>query len=167
MAPVKNRLQDVLCLMLLTAGTCFACGKTPSPAAQTEQSGTGGGGGLQATADNDAATGVRLPSGCAPPGLYQCNPVTNEGCDTVAGEACDDDLYGGFMCYPAPNDVPVGGACNIVDGPSCRSGAVCQGATDANPNGLCAPYCCSDLDCSSGATCRTLDQQYGSLGYCQ
>jgi hypothetical protein len=107
---------------------------------------------------------------CAPPasspsngacvsvgGPVQCNPITNQGCDTAAGEACDrqntpgttDQI--GFKCYPNGNP-PV----NIHD--------VCQSCNDGL--GYCKPglscfaqcgkYCCSDSDCSPGK-CTKID----------
>jgi len=116
---------------------------------------------------SSAGAGYALAPGCAPSGTYACNPVTNLGCNQSNGEACDDDLQGGFMCYAPPNDVALGGACNIVDGPSCSAGMVCNGASDTNANGICAKYCCSNQDCSGSAVCVSLDTQYGTLGFCQ
>ena len=54
---------------------------------------------------------------------YLCNPITNEGCDTAAGEACDFGASG-FECYPAPNDAMLCDAC-ASGGPYCAGGTTC------------------------------------------
>lgn len=81
-----------------------------------------------------------------------CNPVTNEGCDTGAGQACDVDVTGVYGCFDTLNDVTLCGACsNGTDGPFCEPTMHCL--TDPTGNdGLCARYCCGDGDCGGG-TC--------------
>ncbi|MEO7329399.1 MAG: hypothetical protein ABI193_12520 [Minicystis sp.] len=77
-----------------------------------------------------------------------CNPVTNEGC-TGAGEACDLNGSGVFVCFGPPNDALVCAACSNQNGPFCAPGMHCN--EDAN-GGQCTHYCCNDGDCGTG-TC--------------
>lgn len=70
-----------------------------------------------------------------------CNPFTNEGCDTAAGDACDVSADG-FSCYPPPNENMLCAACGQADG-FCAPGMTCLG-------GACSRFCCSDADCGSG-----------------
>lgn len=79
-------------------------------------------------------------------GLQQCNPVTNEPCDTKSGESCDFDGNTGYICYPPPNDAKVCEACDNSNGPYCGPGLSCL------QDGGCAHYCCNDGDCGTG-TC--------------
>ena len=72
-----------------------------------------------------------------------CNPITNEGCDSDAGEACDHNETS-FGCFDPPNDTPVCEACDNVDGPWCEAGKTCL------PDGSCGAYCCDDGDCGTG-----------------
>lgn len=84
---------------------------------------------------------------CAPP-PNECNPITNEGCDTAAGEACD---FGqSLTCYPAPNDVALCGACDAAMGPFCQAGSTCA------LNNQCTKFCCTDADCGTGKCDLTL-----------
>lgn len=84
------------------------------------------------------ATAMMTPPACDAPatspsngscvtlgGAYACNPITNEGCDTAAGEACDFDGSGGFTCYPDGNTEAVCAACDAINGPFCASGHTC------------------------------------------
>lgn len=77
----------------------------------------------------------------------ECNPVTNAGCDTAAGEACDFSADG-FTCYPAPNDAALCGACDQSAGPYCAGGMTC-------PGDKCAKFCCNDGDCGANGKCDT------------
>lgn len=96
---------------------------------------------------------IRLPK--AP-----CNPLTNAGCDASRGEACDLDLGGtALVCYPAPNLVASGGACDLDAGPFCAPGLRCD-------DGVCAAYCCTDADCGGGL-CAPIDTDSGTLGVCR
>lgn len=86
-----------------------------------------------------------------------CNPVTNEPCDTGAGEACDHAGGGKFQCYAAPNDAKLCEACDAMGGPYCEGGHTCH------PDGGCAKFCCNDGDCGTG-TCALY--QGTMLGTC-
>ncbi|HZO15537.1 MAG TPA: hypothetical protein VFB62_19830 [Polyangiaceae bacterium] len=106
------------------------------------------------------------PSGgaCAATG-FECNPVTNEPCDTAAGEACDIAGIEGFQCYPPPNDTALCKACDQDAGPWCRGGATCLGVD------RCAKYCCNDSDCGEGSCVKTMGdvpwfEQAPELGLC-
>jgi hypothetical protein len=110
-----------------------------------------------------------LPAGCAPAGRkFQCNPVTNQGCDRAKDEACDDDEHDGFGCYPGPNAVQEGGECNDEEGPSCQGAFGCDTGDDDDPDGVCKRYCCADADCGSSPSrkCVVIDKAFGSLGFC-
>jgi hypothetical protein len=108
-----------------------------------------------------------LSAGCGPAGKeYACNPVTNAGC-RVDGEACDDDEKGGYACYPPPNEMAEGEACNDADGPSCAAGMACDNLNESNPEGLCRKLCCSNADCAAPKHCQVLDRHFGSLGFCR
>jgi hypothetical protein len=86
----------------------------------------------------------------------QCNPVTNEPCDTAAGEACDFG-QSGFVCYPAPNDQKLCEECDAANGPWCEGGHTC------GEDGGCAKFCCDDGDCGTGI-CEKFQGQ--DLGVC-
>jgi mono/diheme cytochrome c family protein len=107
------------------------------------------------------------PSGgeCVAHGRFECNPVTNEPCNTRAGEACDVYGFDGFKCYPAPNDRPICQACDETNGPWCLGGSTCLGVDG------CAKYCCDDGDCGGGTCQKTMGsspwfQQAPELGVC-
>lgn len=100
---------------------------------------------------------------CFDPG---CNPVTNDGCDTEAGEACDLASSGDFICFPAeagPNDTPICETCSNESGPFCEPTHHCNEDTDGN--GACARYCCDDGDCGANGKCDTSGLQDG-VGLC-
>ena len=78
---------------------------------------------------------------------FTCNPVNNAGCDAGAGETCDLSSQG-FVCFPAPNDVPLCGTCDNQNGPFCKPTMHCVG-TDGGGTG-CARFCCDDGDCTGG-----------------
>ena len=69
-----------------------------------------------------------------------CNPVTNAGCDSTKGEACDLG-QSGFQCFPGPNTAALCEECGKDKG-YCAGGLFCVGK--------CAKYCCDDTDCGSG-----------------
>jgi hypothetical protein len=79
-----------------------------------------------------------------------CNPISNEGCDSAAGQACDLASSGGYQCFDPPNDVALCGTCSNMNGPFCAAGTHCL--EDA-AGGTCAHYCCDDGDCGTG-TCN-------------
>jgi hypothetical protein len=107
-----------------------------------------------------------LPAKCGPAGRkFQCNPVTNEGCDSAKDEACDDDEHDGFGCYPGPNAVMEGGECNDEEGPSCHGGFGCD-TPESHPDGICRRYCCADGDCGA-KKCVAIDKDFGTLGFCK
>ncbi|MDW8251070.1 MAG: hypothetical protein RMJ98_17385, partial [Myxococcales bacterium] len=89
---------------------------------------------------------------------HQCNPVTNEGCDTAAGEACDFGING-FQCYPAPNTLGLCEKCGGEDELSCKGGLTCAG-------GKCARFCCNDSDCGGGFCNTTTGTGVKDLGVC-
>lgn len=78
---------------------------------------------------------------------FTCNPVNNAGCDGGAGETCDLSDQG-FVCFPAPNDVPLCGACDNGQGPFCKPTMHCV-EEDGGSFG-CARFCCDDTDCTGG-----------------
>jgi hypothetical protein len=85
-------------------------------------------------------------------GGIACNPVTNEGCNTMAGEACDVGM-GGFQCYPSGNVKNLCETCGANDADFCKPGFSCVG------EGECGRYCCSDTDCGAGTCLKTLEGQ--------
>lgn len=84
--------------------------------------------------------------------MFACNPVSNEGCNTAAGEACDVSMNG-FHCYTkaeGPNDKLLCEACDN-NTTFCAGGLRCVNTGDiANPAQECAKYCCDDTDCGGG-----------------
>jgi hypothetical protein len=96
-------------------------------------------------------------------GMVKCNPVTNEGCNASASEACDvDQLLGGFSCFGPPNNAAICAACGGDTG-WCKPGSTCIGS------GKCAKFCCDDGDCAEG-TCLTtwmaMPLFFDSVGVC-
>lgn len=120
-----------------------------------------------ATARATCDAPVVAPSGgacLAPGGAVHCNPVTNEGCNTEAGEACDVSLEG-FECYPAPGMLEVCSACGA--GAGCGAGLMCLSGDSANVADRCARWCCDDGDCGSGRCDRSfVPQGGGAIGVC-
>jgi hypothetical protein len=80
----------------------------------------------------------------------QCNPVTNNGCETAKEVACDAGWPGEFVCLP-PYGTPAQlcETCDNIFGPYCGPGLRCHEGSHK-----CARYCCTDADCGSG-TCVT------------
>jgi hypothetical protein len=106
-----------------------------------------------------------LPPGCGPTGTkFQCNPLTNAGCDRAKGESCDDDDHGGFGCYPGPNTGKEGAKCD--DKVGCNAGFGCDTDDDDDDEGECARFCCTNADCGS-KKCTVRDKAFGSLGFCE
>jgi hypothetical protein len=94
-------------------------------------------------------------------GAIECNPVTNEPCDTAAGEACDFQ-GSGYHCYASPNDKNLCEACGPSNGGThCKGGSTCL----PGPDGNCGKFCCDDGDCGKG-TCDKADMLPGKVGYC-
>lgn len=133
----KTRL--IAWLLPMLAGAACATGTTEGDdddgAPTGIITGTGTGAGIATGTPTGTATGSS--GGWCYDGDGECNPLSGS-CEP--GEACDiaDDFQ--FHCFPAPNDVPVGGSCDPVDGPFCVPGATCL-------EGSCAAYCCQDNDC--------------------
>lgn len=88
-----------------------------------------------------------------------CDPVNND-CPG-AGETCDIASDGSAGCFPPPNDVQPGGACDNANGPFCSGGYHC------GPSQTCQKFCCSDVDCDAGKACTALGiVQTDSIGVC-
>jgi hypothetical protein len=89
-----------------------------------------------------------------------CNPVTNDGC-ADAGQACDLDQDGVYVCFPTPVAAPLCAGCSNENGPFCAGTLHCleQGGTAS-----CARYCCDDGDCGGGM-CDTSSVP-GGVGLC-
>ena len=132
--------------------SCDAPAEAPSDGScVTITSGAGGGG---------EGGGGEGGGGGAPPDLTsECNPVTNEPCDTAAGEACDglqvEEGVFVFICYPPPNDGLLCDECDYSGGSFCAGTTTCAAAgVPTGTAGQCTRYCCSDADCGTG-TCVT------------
>jgi alpha-tubulin suppressor-like RCC1 family protein len=93
---------------------------------------------------------------CSP--TLVCNPVTNEGCNITAGEACDLGNDNNYACFPAPNDANTCGACSNASGPFCKPSNHCL----ANK---CTPFCKNDNDCKGFGVCDTA-LAYQGFGLC-
>ena len=98
-----------------------------------------------ATVVSSSSSGVGGGSACVriDGGDIQCDPVTNAGCDTGAGEACDVS-QGGFQCYPDGNVHDLCETCS-TNGDYCQAGMTCFNQ--------CYRYCCTDDDCGPNGTC--------------
>lgn len=116
-----------------TSGGAQDIGGSQDPGGSTNVLPGGGGSG-----GDDVAT-----SGACYTGAGQCNPMQS---DCASGEACDATADQGFVCFPPPNDVQVGGVCDPTAGPFCEAGSTCV-------SGTCRAYCCTSVDCAFG-TCQ-------------
>jgi hypothetical protein len=90
-------------------------------------------------------------------GAIACNPVTNEGCNAAAGEACDVNDADGYECFPEGNSQGLCEECNDNVG-YCQGGMTC--------GGVCVRYCCDDTDCSGAGTCDKTAGFPGGVGVC-
>ena len=91
-----------------------------------------------------------------------CNPVTNEGCNAAAGEACDVSQTG-FQCWSSPpNTGAVCTSCDLQNGPACLPTLTC---VDTGNGTKCGRYCCVDSDCGSGH-CDTSSFGTAPAGVC-
>jgi hypothetical protein len=148
-------------------------GSSGSGGTGSSTGGTGGTGGTSAGGAAgegvpDAGATLELPASCAPSDMrFVCNPMTNEGCDDSAGEACDYGLDDYFTCYPAPNDVAEGGACDWEQGPYCEPLLTCDFSDPETPTGVCRRHCCADTDCKSPQKCEVFNPEFGTLGVCR
>jgi len=171
-------------IALTTLVVCFGCSSSGDTAPDRNTAGSGGTSGVAGGPGGKADDGTGaiggaagqgteepslvLPDGCAPGDMrFECNPITNEGCDTNANEACEYGLDGYFTCYPAPNDVDEGGACNWEQGPFCSPSLTCDFADPSNPTGICRRHCCADEDCAAPERCQPFDSEFGTLGTCR
>jgi Somatomedin B domain len=113
-----------------------------------------------------AVPNLKLPTGCVTNANFKtpCNPVTNEGC-TAAGSSCDYGT-GGVKCYPDGNTEAAGAPCDIKNNKFCVPKYHCDGASEAQPIGVCKAFCCSDSDCTGGLKCVAANASVGSLGTC-
>ena len=76
-----------------------------------------------------------------------CNPVTNAGCDTFAGDACDYDGAGHFKCFGGQNGAAQCEACNDTHGPFCAPTKTC--VVESSIGGACGRFCCTNADCGA------------------
>ena len=131
--------------------TSAASSASSTTSASSSSSGVGGAGGGGATCTDQ---GQACAPACDAPevspsagacvtvgGDVACNPVTNEGCDTQAGEACDVSATG-FGCYPAPNLEDLCQPCGGDGASYCKAGHTCFGT--------CFRFCCKSSDCGTG-----------------
>ncbi len=94
-------------------------------------------------------------------GDIECNPVTNEFCDSAKGEACDFEGKG-YHCYPGQN---VRALCETC-GPTSAAGQCKPGSTCLpGPEGKCGKFCCSSAECGAGK-CDKSAALPGGVGYC-
>ncbi|MEP7125693.1 MAG: hypothetical protein ABJE95_32485 [Byssovorax sp.] len=94
-------------------------------------------------------------------GAVECNPITNDPCNTAAGEACDFQ-GNGYHCYPGPNDKSLCEACGPSNGGgTCKGGSTCL----PGPDGTCGKFCCDSTDCGKGK-CDKTGMLPGNVGYC-
>jgi MYXO-CTERM domain-containing protein len=116
------------------------------------------GGGWEAGEISDATVLDGNPS-CVPLNSA-CHPMTNEGCNTSAGEACRlDPLAGSVACSPGPNEAEPGKLCDQSTR-FCRPGYFCGASI------RCEKLCCSDSDCPVGIPCAPLISLLGDIGTC-
>lgn len=172
-----KRIPIPACLLICLAFGCSSSGES-APDRDTGSAGSSGTAGAPGGKADDPGAGGEgtiggapsfvLPEGCVPDDMrFACNPVTNEGCEGVQGEACEYGLDEYFNCFPAPNEVEEGGACNWESGPYCQATLTCDASDPLNPEGVCRRHCCSDADCAAPETCHASDPTFGTLGVCR
>lgn len=98
-----------------------------------------------------------------------CNPVTNEGCDGAAGEACDYDSKR-FHCFAPPNERALCEPCGGAEG-NCGAGLSCFqqvtiGTGGVTVQGTCARTCCDDGDCGGGTCSARVTAEGSTVGVC-
>ena len=84
-------------------------------------------------------------------GVWECDPVTNEGCEGP-NSACDWTSELGVEAFRCTTDATAaeGEPCTLLStGPKCSAGLTCL-------RGTCVGYCCGDLDCAD-STCNYND----------
>jgi hypothetical protein len=105
-------------------------------------------------------------SGCWTAGPVRCDPRSNAGCDTAAGQVCEIGQNASkaytLECFPPPNTQKLGEACSRKSGPYCGPTLHC--ALD----GTCRHFCCSDADCTGrDSQCIALPGgTFGTIGVC-
>jgi hypothetical protein len=140
-------------------GNCIPLGTGPGGAG-----GAGGGvGGLGGIGGIGGMTVGVGGAGGAPSGVYTCNPVTSEPCDTAAGEACDFSDMGQFVCFAPPNTEAQCEPCNNNGGPFCLPGFTCY-PPDGRQDIFCRRYCCDDGDCGPTLHCHNPVMQFADAG---
>ena len=167
-------------LAALALAGCVSGGESSSrrDGGASDDGATGGSGGLGGTGASDGGGSdatvvdsgehVKLPTECAPAtDRFVCNPLTNEGCDSTAGEACEYGIEQLFVCYPAPNDAEEGAACDWANGPFCKATLTCDSPSDVDTVGVCRRHCCDNTDCKATETCEATDAEYGAIGICR
>jgi len=110
-----------------------------------------------------------LPATCAKAGVFtdECNPVTNEPCDTAGGEDCDWNGSSGWQCYADGNTLDEGAACGS-DTAFCKPGLNCVITDEDAGTGTCGKSCCANSDCTAPKTCVAWDTTtIGSSGDCK
>lgn len=107
----------------------------------------------------NAPTALPTTGACA--AGFECNPVTQEGCDVANGEACDE---GGtaFMCYAIGNVKSVCEDCGSNESDYCEPGLTC----DSTASGKCFKYCCVDADCAPGTCVKGTNLAAPEVGVC-
>ena len=145
-------------MLLLLALT--ACPSRSSGPAEPADGGRPGAAGFGKEGAKDAWV-----SGCWKAGAVKCDPRSNLGCDTAAGQVCEigQDVAKNYIleCFPPPNDRKLGQSCSRKSGPYCGPTLHC--AVD----GVCRHFCCSDVDCSGHDQCVALPGgTFGTIGVC-
>ncbi len=109
----------------------------------------------------DAAGGSLLDVAptCIPP-TSRCNPLTNEGCDTAAGQTCRLDVrMSRVWCDDTASIAGSGAICD-------ETNRLCKPGYHCGPSIKCEKLCCSDDDCPPGVPCRSLVTLLGDIGTC-
>jgi len=110
---------------------------------------------------HDASGGALLDvaPACMPPTSH-CNPLTNEGCDTAAGQTCRlDARMSRVWCDDTASVAGPGAMCDETSR-LCKPGYYC------GPSIKCEKLCCSNDDCPPGVPCRSLVTLLGDIGTC-
>ncbi len=100
---------------------------------------------IECNVDAPLGTGACITVGSAG---FGCNPITNEGCNAGAGEACDLTANGNFECVNGAHNL---GACAPCSTGQCQAGMTCE----ITPS--CTKFCCDDTDCGQGICARPVN----------
>jgi hypothetical protein len=141
-----------------SSSNCFACVTGQQMGANCMGSPTAG---LIMALNACIMSQCATPCAPPPPPPSTCNPVTNDGCDVDAGEACDLSNKGSYTCFPAPNTAMLCGMCTNAMGPFCEGTMHCL---EDMSGGKCARYCCDDGDCAGGKC--DMSQLKDGVGVC-